>query len=65
MGKQMLPVEERIRSAFRVCVMVGAIILGLWVLLAGNSGHHRGPGLTPCPPQECVLHPHAPHGPGG
>lgn len=61
----MLPAEERLRSAGRLALMIGAVLLALWVLLNAAAHPHHGPVVAPCPPQECVLHPHAPHGPGG
>lgn len=59
----MLPLELRLRSAARIAAMFGAAILAVWVLLNAAGHPSKGPELAPCPPSECALHPHAPHGP--
>lgn len=61
----MLPLEARIRSFGRILGMIAAGIVVLWALILGATHHSGGPQMAPCPPQECALHPHAPHGPGG
>lgn len=61
----MLPAEVKLRSAGRLAVAAVVGLCVLWALLAAAAHPSHGPVLAPCPPQECALHPHAPHGPGG
>jgi hypothetical protein len=52
--------EADARSLIRmVALVVGFLIVAVLAL----AGPPHKPAPAPCPPAECQLHPHAPHGP--
>jgi hypothetical protein len=56
-------VETQLRSAGRL-VQWALIAFCLFIALIVAAFHHgAAPAVAPCPPAQCALHAHAPHGP--
>jgi hypothetical protein len=56
-------VETQLRSFGRLFQWGLAALCVLMALLIAAFHHSAAPAVAPCPPAQCALHAHAPHGP--